>query len=182
MRARSSLLPLSFFVLTALYGCPRCEFDETCDGNTLMTCSVGVDQQVGSPSEATRPCVGENPVCITVDATNALCGIAEARTCTADAAPKCEGGLLVTCQDNFEVAKDCVLHGNVCGEVDGLARCYAEPKVVCTGELEDSCSGTRLSECEGGLLTYRECGANTTAAKRCTSYENEYGKGAYCEG
>ncbi len=180
MRTRS-LLPVSLFVLTALYGCPRCEFDEACDGNVLMTCSIGVDQQVGSPAEARLACTGANPVCITVDERNALCAIAEARSCVPDTAPRCEGGSQITCVDGFEVARNCVAHGNVCGEVEGAFRCYAEPKVVCVQDFESICSGTRLTHCDAGLVTHEECGLDRPV-QRCTAFENDYGKGAYCEG
>ncbi len=162
-----------------LYGCPSCPYDETCDGNTLLTCSLGVDQVVGSPSERSIPCEGANPVCITVDTLNALCAMDEARTCTSDAEPRCEADLRIDCQDGFEVATDCAADSNVCGLVEGEARCHAAPLTVCDAEVETVCEGTQVVSCERGVIVRRDC-QNYPAKPVCTPFTNEYGSGAYC--
>lgn len=179
MRVRHLLILSLAAVSLGLTGCPSCPYDEACEGNTLLTCWLGVDQIAGSPQETSIPCQGDNPVCITVDPRNALCAMDAARTCVVGAAPKCEGDRLVTCQDGFEVARDCAAHGNVCGAVEGVDRCFLAPQTPCDREYESRCEGEAVLSCVGGQVERRDCNVET-AGYRCTPFTNDYGSGAYC--
>lgn len=178
MRALPLLLLLCP-ILPLLQACPSCPYDEACEGNVLKTCWVGVDQLVGSPAEGERPCEGANPVCITVDDRNALCGIAKERTCTMGAPIRCEGALKIDCQDGFEVAEDCVAHGNVCGTISANTYCHRAPVVTCDPEqFRGRCEGSRLVQCRFGTEAYEEC-ALRTEDTACTTTTGQYAS-SYC--
>lgn len=141
-----------------LAACTNCPYESKCDGNTLKTCGVGVDQVVGGPDVIETPCEDPNPVCITVDPSTALCGIDLARTCALGAPPRCEGERLVTCRDGFEVAEDCLAEDNVCGLADEEARCFEAPLTACDPTWAPRCDGAQRRWCLNGYRRRQDCG------------------------
>lgn len=156
---RAPLTALLLLTVAGLYGCPSCPYEEACDGDTLLTCSLGVDQLVGDPEELEIPCEAPNPTCVTVDERNALCAIDEGRTCAPSSAPRCEGDTLISCKTGFEFAEDCAAAGNVCGEVDGEARCYLEPLTACDVDFSPYCDGDLRGSCVVGYVELEDCAA-----------------------
>lgn len=177
---RAPLLALlALPLLPFLPGCPSCPYNAACEGNVLKTCFVGVDQLVGSPSEGERACAGANPICVTVDEQDALCAIAKERTCAVGAAPRCDGPLLITCQQGFEVAEDCAAHGNVCGTVLAETFCYKDPVITCApNSFTPRCEGTRILQCRNGVEAYEEC-ALRLEDTTCRTSTGEYAS-TYC--
>ena len=82
------------FFLAFLVACNDCSYFEACDGDTLMVCGSGVDQQVGR-TEHPFPCSAPNDVCLPVGEANATCASSE-ETCTAESSA-CNGDVLVEC-------------------------------------------------------------------------------------
>ena len=177
---RRALLPLATLMLApALQACPSCPFETACSGDVLRSCSLGVDQLVGSPERGERACEDPNPRCITLDERNALCAIDPARTCTIGDAPRCEDQRLITCEAGFEVASDCARHGNICDAVQGQARCHAAPLTPCEAELPSRCEVDVLIRCDRGYLTQEDCGlrpGNLT----CQTVDEPGREYAYC--
>lgn len=156
---RAAVLCLATLALApVLQACPSCPYETQCSGDVLMFCTLGVDQLVGSPERGERTCEAPNPSCVTVDDRTALCATSPDRTCTVGIAPRCDGEVLVTCEAGFEVAKDCAADGNVCGELDGAGRCYADPLTACENTFTPTCEGPLLTHCRDGYLTRENCG------------------------
>lgn len=177
--------PLGLLSLTApllaslLQGCPSCPYDSACDGNTLLTCSLGVDQVVGSPDEQAIPCEDPNPVCLTLSDTRAQCGIAADRTCERGAEPRCDGDVLVECAAGFERATDCAREGNVCGSTDGGVRCYAPPLTACEPSDLPACDGDVRRFCLNGYFQRLDC-ALRNPEETCIEQTFEAGTTAFC--
>jgi hypothetical protein len=178
MRLVGLICALSFTPI--LEGCPSCPYEESCEGNVLKYCYLGVDQLVGSPDEGSKACASPNPICATVDAQNAVCAIDAARTCTVGAAPRCEAALLVSCEQGYDVAYDCALHGNLCATVGATAQCRRDPLVTCVAETHEArCVGTLIEECRGGVIATRDC-AIEYAGGTCKTTQTDYGPSTYC--
>ncbi|MCA9550851.1 MAG: hypothetical protein KC933_12525 [Myxococcales bacterium] len=177
---RAAVLCLATLALApALQACPSCPYETQCSGDVLMFCTLGVDQLVGSPERGERTCEAPNPSCVTVDDRTALCATSPDRTCTVGIAPRCDGQVLVTCEAGFEVAKDCAADGNVCGELDGAGRCYADPLTACESDDTPTCEGDVLIRCEGGYLTREDCGLRS-GNPTCQTVDEPDRKYAYC--
>ena len=165
-----------------LAGCPSCPYETKCDGNVLKSCSVGVDQMVGSPAKASRACQDPNPACVSLDERTAQCAMDAASECQPDFVPRCEGGVVVSCAYGYLVAGDCVGHGNACFELAPGPRCALEPLTDCDPEeFYSRCSGDLVLSCTGGYLQTQDCGLGERDGS-CEEYENDYGRSAYCTG
>ena len=124
------------FLLALLVACNDCSYFETCDGDTLMVCGSGADQQFGR-TENPFPCTAPNDVCLPVGTSNATCASSE-ETCTAESST-CDGDVLVECApfdsplglygDGSEVfvetSTDCAASETTCvaDDVAGTASC-----------------------------------------------------------
>lgn len=171
------LLPL----LLVLPACPECAYESRCDGGAVKTCSLGVDQLVGDPSRGRIPCEGENPVCVDLDRRTAQCVRTGAPRCDADFTERCDGGAAVRCVEGYEVADDCAAHGNACELGDGPeARCVLAPATACDpADYTETCEGTGLVGCEGGIVARRDC-AVERAGLTCVVHRSEWGRSVYC--
>ena len=183
MSARLMTLCFSLFsCLTCLItACPTCPYESQCQGNTLNSCWLGVDQLVGDPGEISLVCQSPNPTCVNLDERNALCVMDEAATCEPDLAPYCSDERAVSCQDGYLVASDCDAHGNGCLFLNGLARCVLEPVVECDPQtLLKYCRNGSLIQCVGGYVSAEVCALRSPPAS-CVQIESEYGTTAYCD-
>ncbi len=165
---------------TICTGCPSCPYDAACQGNTLHTCWVGVDQIAGDPAETWNECEGVNPVCQTIDDRNAQCVINSDRTCGDALEAFCENGTVVSCVQGFQVAEDCVGHGNACAVVESVARCAMEPPVSCDDSHRNRCEGHSVIKCVHGYEKARDCEVDYGPSGLCTEYDTEQGASAYC--
>lgn len=118
-------------------------------------------------------------MCLTIDERHALCGISQERTCEVGATPRCEDGLLVECYRGFERATDCATEGNVCGEVDGQGRCYAEPLTACEPSDGQFCEGDLRRSCLNGYYVHVDC-ARQRDGFTCVSQQTDAGTSVYC--
>ncbi len=126
-------------ILTLLACFNDCSYFERCDGDTLLVCGEGPDQQVNR-KENRVPCEAPNDVCVEVGDDNATCAHVP-DPCEAGSAATCDGDLLLECapftsslglysgdaQDqSFVQAVDCAADGRVCAVGDdGAAACVA---------------------------------------------------------
>lgn len=85
------------FLLALLVACNDCNYFEQCDGNTLLVCGEGVDQQVNRKVKEV-PCEGDNPVCVAAGDTYATCAVSD-ESCDPSAPATCDGDLLLSCYD-----------------------------------------------------------------------------------
>ncbi len=123
-------------LITLFLGCFNdCSYYERCDGDTLLVCGEGADQQVNRKVNEV-PCEAPNAVCVEVGDANATCAHA-ADICDSTAAARCEGDVLITCEAfgsalglygsatdaSYEQATDCAAEGETCGQ-DGVTGDY----------------------------------------------------------
>jgi hypothetical protein len=164
-----------------LAGCPSCPYESKCEGDVLKTCSVGVDQVVGSPQRSARACRAPNPVCVTLNEDRAQCAMEAEPGCGAAFAGYCADGLRIECSAGYRVAEDCAAHGNTCFELDDGPRCAREPLTVCNPpDIDSRCEGDVLIACVYGYLKAEDCSL-APEPEVCTPFQNDYGRGAYCE-
>lgn len=120
-----------FFLLHACGN--ECSYFEACDGDTLLVCGDGVDQQFGRKVYEV-PCEAPNPVCVATSDEHAVCAVG-ADPCESDAAATCDGDVLLACvhvlqtfavEDGSLVddvwltqGTDCSADGRTCDETAG---------------------------------------------------------------
>lgn len=115
-----------------------CAYFEACDGDTLLVCGEGVDQQFNRKVNPV-PCTAPNEVCVPTSDQHATCA-ADATPCAEGDAASCDGDVLLACVNvllTYEVSDgseadnvwlfqgtDCAAAGQVCGVDDsGAAAC-----------------------------------------------------------
>lgn len=187
MTRPARVAPLLLALVPFLPGCPECAYESRCDGAVVKTCSLGVDQMVGDPARGRIPCEGENPVCVNLDRRTAQCVRADAPRCdAAEFTDFCDDGAAVRCVEGYEVADDCAAHGNVCELGDGAAsatseaRCVLAPATACDpANYTETCDGTGLITCEGGVVARRDC-AVERPGQTCVVHRSEWGRSVYC--
>lgn len=117
-----------------------CDYFQACDGDTLLVCGEGVDQQVNRKIHEV-PCEAPNAVCVTTEPDSYATCAADEAPCTEGDAPACDGTVLRTCVQallTYEVSDgsvasdvwlwqgtDCAANGLVCGDDAGTAACVA---------------------------------------------------------
>ena len=115
---------LALFALL-LPACNECSFWERCDGDTLLVCGSGVDQQVGRKIER-YDCATPNATCREVDE-HAFCVADGGLACDpATFVPSCEGDLLRSCPADvgYELVTDCLdTYGGTCADAGSGAAC-----------------------------------------------------------
>ena len=124
-------------LLLALTACLNdCRYFERCDGDTLLVCGGGPDQQIGR-TENPFPCEAPNEVCVEVGENNATCA-ASADLCADGSAATCEGDLWIEClpfssslglygsgsEVSTQQATDCAEQGLTCDDTQG---CVSSP-------------------------------------------------------
>ena len=181
MTIRALIVSLALFPSAMfLTGCPNCEYESRCDGDSLKVCSVGVDQLAGDESRGTIPCDGENPVCVDLDRETAQCVRAGQPACDADFAEICEGNVAVRCHAGYQVAEDCAAAGNVCAVVAGAALCAFAPLAACDPATHvATCDGRGELACERGVVSRLDC-ADVDPHGICVVSRSEYGRSVYC--
>ena len=120
-----------FALLPLLIACNNdCSFTERCDGDVLQVCGSGVDQMFGREVHET-PCADLNPVCVEIDASNAMCAADPATPCDIDTFDAtCDGDVLTACSGvqytesleydtAYVVMSDCASAGYACDETTG---------------------------------------------------------------
>lgn len=134
-RARRAFLLTLALCVPGLAACRvGCDFEPHCEGNTVMECSIGVDQLVGSGSPTVYPCLEPAPLCTGRrvdtpggDEARFFCARAPLTPCEPSTAPSCEGTVLVSCQGGYVTAQDCTNQSGTgrCGRrvPDGLMQC-----------------------------------------------------------
>jgi hypothetical protein len=90
-----------------LIGCPNCEYSSKCEGNTLVACNVGIDQQFGSEGYNKIPCETPNPICVNTSVNHAMCVMDDANPCDAESQSDCRDGQTVSCIKSFPVTESC---------------------------------------------------------------------------
>jgi len=125
---------------------------DTCVGNTLVTCS-----RKGTSQEVTAfDCTAAGLVC-GASADDALCGIASCDP--ASTPPSCNGDLLVTCetQGNVLVSRDCRSRGQACRTNSaGVFNCVGDtPCDPSTSQLR--CEGATQVDCWDGTESRSDC-------------------------
>lgn len=161
-----------------LTGCPSCPYDSRCEGSTLKTCSVGVDQMVGDPSWSEVECRAPNMFCVATDDDSAQCAMSDETDCAPPFDPMCGSGSVVTCVAGYRVAEDCSGHGNVCIDRDGPL-CALLPATECDNdEFNSYCDGDSIIFCGNGYVAAKDCTLNVTDTT-CMLYEGDT-TSAYC--
>ena len=173
-----ALLPTALLVT----GCPNCEYESRCDGNTLKTCGMGVDQLVGEEGRDSAPCPPENPVCVRLDGRTAQCVRPGKPTCGPDFVARCEGDVSILCVEGYESGDDCAAAGNVCTSSAGEARCAYPPLAACDpATYVRTCEGDGYLECRGDVVLRSDC-ARYGPFQTCLVSRSEYGRSVYCGG
>jgi hypothetical protein len=91
--ALAALLVGAALVTTA--GCNDCDFHERCEGDVLLVCGEGVDQQVGRKVRRFA-CAKPNPTCVPEGA-HAFCATSATPRCDLSDPDRCDGEVFTTC-------------------------------------------------------------------------------------
>ena len=148
-------------LLLLLWACTKpCEFTARCDGDVLETCSVGVDQLVGSGISRTDCTETVNPVCVTHGDDAAQCAMERTPTCDLPE-PQCDGDVILACSAGYLVADDCALAGPTCvtHPDDGAPVCAVDPVTSCDREtfLQTCATEDSVYACLDGVVTELDC-------------------------
>jgi hypothetical protein len=101
-------------------------------------------------------------------------------TCPDAFAPVCGDGVVISCENGYQVAEDCVVDGNTCQVVEQEARCALEPLTTCDPDSYiNHCDGQKEIRCDRGLVRAEDC-AVKDPPQTCTEYRDNYGRYAYC--
>ncbi len=157
---KPAILGLLVATATASMACTtECTFKARCDGDLVETCSVAVDQLVGSPISR-KPCQAPNPKCVQVEDDVARCVTAEDAVCDKSYIPQCLNNAATTCTTGFVVARDCTVLGPGCVLNGSEAVCAVDPLVACESDsYVTSCQDNTVLRCRRGFVQGEACDA-----------------------
>jgi hypothetical protein len=143
---------------------------DTCVGNVLINCSM----KKGMHEVTADDCAKAGLVC-GASADGGQCGLAACDPATTQ--PRCDGNLLVTCEDQGNVLRslDCARDGRSCqSNSAGLAICAGS--TACDAATSQfHCDGTTMVRCHQGSEMRTDCamlGSDWTCLAEVTKTEN----------